>query len=166
MVNGSSIPVVAGLAIGIAFIVLFSVMLKPDFMLTDEELISKYSKLTEVEYFLERYPEATATVNRSPNENYVEVSYTIERQVASPSELYTGINIFGMHVSSRSNHVSFGLTCGVYHGVTIGGGLVDLDSIEQAEENCFRNPNNDGMFEPDNSGDELNEEVFQLAFRP
>lgn len=119
MVDGSTFPVMAGLAIGIAFVVLFSAMLKPDFILSDEELVAKYSKLAEVRFFLDKYPEAKAAVSRSPNENDLQISYTVERQVEPPSELHTGINTFGIHVYTRPNHLSLGLSCGVYQGVTI-----------------------------------------------
>ena len=138
-------PVIAGLAVGIAFVVLFSAMLKPDFMLSDEELVAKYSELAEVKYFLEKHPDAKAEVSRNQNDNYLSISYSVERQVAPPSELYTGINVFGIDVYTKPNHLSLGVFCAVYHGVTIGGGSHDVsiggglksDRIEEAEKNCF-----------------------------
>jgi hypothetical protein len=161
MVIGSAFPVIAGLAIGIAFVVLFSAMLKPDFMLSDKELISKYSELAEVKYFLEKHPEAKGDVSRSQYENELEISYIIEKQVAPPSQLYTGVNTFGIHIFTKPNQLSVGIFCGVYHGVTIGGGYdANINSIDEAEKNCFHIADREGVFEPDISENELNGGVF------
>jgi hypothetical protein len=150
MTSDATLPaaVITGLAAGIGFIVLFSVMLKPDFMLSDEELVAKYNKLAEVKYFLEKHPDAKAEVTRSPNDNYLAISYRIEGQVAPPSQLYTGVNVFGIDVYAKPNHLSLGIFCGVYHGVTIGWGLADIASIDEAEKNCFPVSENEGIFEP------------------
>jgi hypothetical protein len=164
MVNGSSVPVVAGLAIGIAFIVLFSVVLKPDFILTDQELISKYGKLSEVKYFREKYPDAKAEVNRNPNEESLRVSFSFERQAQPPTDWYSGINTFGITVYSEPNHLSLATSCAASQGVTIEMGFDNITSIDEAEKNCFHTASTGtGIFEPDNSGAELNDEVYQFC---
>lgn len=121
-----------------AFVVVFSVVLKPDFLLSDDELISKYSKIAEVRHFLEKYPDAKAEVSRSPYEKYFEISYNVERQVEPPSVLYTGINIFGINVYNRPNHLSLAISCGVSQGLTFELGFDDINAIDEAEKNCFQ----------------------------
>ena len=132
------IPVIAGLSIGIAFVVSFAIVLRPDTMLSDEELVAKYSELEEVKYFLEKHPEAKADVSRNPYESYLGISYSVERQVAPPSELYTGINTFGIQIYTKPNQLSVGIFCGLYHGMTIGGlNNANINSIDEGEKNCF-----------------------------
>ena len=138
MVDGSMFPVVAGLGIGIAFVVIFSIMLQPASIQVNEELILKYSELPEVKYFLDKYPEAKATVKKTPIENYFVVSYTVDRRVEPPSELYTGINSFAIEVNSRNNLVWFDLNCYVHQGMTIGATLTDTSLIDEAGDNCFQ----------------------------
>lgn len=58
MVTSSGIPVIAGLTIGIGFLVLFSVLFRPTSVLSDSKLLSSYSELAEVKYFFDKYPDA------------------------------------------------------------------------------------------------------------
>jgi len=60
MVNGSLLPVVAALAIGIAFVVLFSALLKPVGAMTDDELRKLVSsQYPQFQALKERYPDTT-----------------------------------------------------------------------------------------------------------
>lgn len=132
-------PVIAGLAVGIAFVVLFSMMFKlASFVLSDKELIAKYSELAEVRYFIEKYPDAKAEVIRTTDENSVEIVYSVERQAEQPSGLSAGVNTLGLHVYTRPNlPLSLGVSCGVHEGLIIGWGYADNGSIDGAEETCF-----------------------------
>ena len=65
------IPVLAGLAMGIALIVLFSAFTKPTFTMLDEEIRQKVRKLPEVDAFNERYV-GLETVWRDGSGTYVE----------------------------------------------------------------------------------------------
>src|SRR6185503_17700559 len=60
MAFGSSVPVIAGLAIGIGFVVLFSTMLKPIDAMTDNELRMFVSnQYPQFQALKERYPDTT-----------------------------------------------------------------------------------------------------------
>jgi hypothetical protein len=62
--------------------------------------------------------------------------------------------------------LTLGVECGVSHGLTVGLGLADVSGIDAAEEWCFQTIDRDsGDFEPDTSGDELNDAVYQFAFK-
>lgn len=133
-------PVVTGLAVGIAFVVLFSAIPMPGFMLSDRELVSKYSELAQVKYFLDRYPDAKAEVSRYPKEDNVEIVYSVERQAEQPSGLYKGINTLGLHVYTRPDTYHsrpFELSCKVDQGMTIGWTYADTSAIDEAERTCF-----------------------------
>lgn len=136
MGEGSGAPVAAGLAIGIAFVMVFSVVLKPDFMLTDEELISKYSELAEVKYFLEKYPDAGAEVNRNPNEENLRISFTVERQIYPPGQFYTGIHSLTVSVFAQPYHAAL-ISCGL-GGISSMGSLESTDAIDVMEQRCFQ----------------------------
>jgi hypothetical protein len=159
MVDGSSLPVIAGLAIGVAFVVLFSALIKPDFMLSDEELISKYSELAEVKYFLNKYPDAKAEVNRNPHERGSEVLFSVERQIYPSGQFYTGIHSLTVSVSAKPFHPTLFISCGL-GGISTLGSLEGTDTIDATEQRCFQPTNAIGIFEPDTSGDELNGGVF------
>jgi hypothetical protein len=137
MVNGSTIPVIAGLAVGIVLVALFSVMFKPDSMLTDEELVSKYSKIAEVRYFLDKYSDATAEVNRNPYDEYLTISFGVERQVDPPSYFYSGVHTLGIHLYTKPNHLSLAIYCGT-NGMTGESGLSGIVMVDQVEEECFQ----------------------------
>lgn len=143
MANGSAIPVVAGLAVGIGFVALFSAMLKPDVAPSDKELVSKYSELAEVKYFLEKYPDAKAEVSRSQNEDNIEISYSVERQAEQPSGLDKGINNLGIHVYTKSTYLPLEILCRVHEGGTIGWAFDGVGTIDEAEKTCF-----DGDYPP------------------
>jgi hypothetical protein len=60
MAYGNSAPVIAGLAIGIGLVVLFSAMIKPIDVMTDDELRKLVSKqYPQFQALKERYPETT-----------------------------------------------------------------------------------------------------------
>lgn len=66
-INDSSLktPVIAGLAVGIAVIMLFSLTFKPVLSsLAATELIEKAKTSKQVQFFLQKYPEAKITVDR------------------------------------------------------------------------------------------------------
>ena len=81
-------PVVAGLAIGIAFIVAFSILTnntlaKP---VSDIKPQDRTEQLPEVKAFLSKYPDAHMEVNRYQND-HTEVVYSVERPVFVPEEI-------------------------------------------------------------------------------
>ncbi|MEW6605114.1 MAG: hypothetical protein AB1351_10580 [Thermoproteota archaeon] len=56
MVDGSVIPLISGLAIGIAFVVMFSLVFIPVTALTNGEAIEKAKSFNEVQLFLKMHP--------------------------------------------------------------------------------------------------------------
>lgn len=134
---GDILPVVAGLAIGIGLVVLFSVMHKPDFMLTDEELVSKYGKLGEVKYFLEKFPDARTEVNRNPNDDNLEISFIIEKRIYPASGFDAGIHSLTVSVLARPYQSTLSISCGL-GGVSTSGELENTDEIDFAEQWCFQ----------------------------
>lgn len=170
----SVLPVLAGLAVGVTFIVLFAMALRPDNVLSDEELIAKYSKLAQISYFLEKHPDARAEVERLSSEQALLVSYRVERQVEPASDLYTGINILSVSAyKDELNHVTLSVDCGVSQGLTAGitfrtgVSFDEISAIDAWEERCFpTSDNNLGLTYPDATGDELNDDVYQFAFKP
>ena len=167
MVGSSLIPVIAGLAIGIAFVGSFAIVLRPDILLSDNELIAKYSKFDMIRYFIERHPDAEAKVERYLPQQVLSVSYSVEKQVEPASDLYSGINTLKVSADNRRNHLTFSISCGVHQGVTIEYTSDEISAIDAGEENCFQTPgNHTGVFEPDISGNYLNDQVYQFAFMP
>jgi hypothetical protein len=173
----SGLSVIAGLAIGIAFVLLFSMAWRLDNTLSDDEIIAKYSQLTEIRYFLEKYPDAQAEVERIPSGQTTIVHFRAERQVESGSEMYSGVNVLSVSAYiDKLNGLTLGIDCGVSQGPTIGVGMfhigvgiADTSAIDQWEERCFRTSGNDvnvEIFAPDTSTDELNDNVYQFAFTP
>lgn len=71
--HGVAIPVIAGLAAGIALIALFSMLLKPSFSMSDDEVRSKVRNLPEVQAFYERYT-PLEQIRREGTTTYVEYS--------------------------------------------------------------------------------------------
>lgn len=145
MVTGGSIPVIIGMTTGISLIVLFSTMFKPDSMLTDDELISKYSKIAEVNYLLDKYPDAIVEVNRTPYDRYLTISFSVERQVDPPSHFYTGIHSLGIHLYTNPNHLSLAIYCGKT-GITAESGLTGITMVDEAEKECFQTSYRDQQF--------------------
>lgn len=137
MAGGSSLSVVAGLAVGIAFIILFSIAPRLDFLLSDREIISKYSNLPEVRYFLDKYPDAKAEVDRSHSERYIWVSFTVEEQVTPPSGLDTGIHVLTVSVLGRPFQPVLEISCGL-DGMTGSGPLQSIEAIDSTEQWCFQ----------------------------
>jgi len=137
MGDSVSAPVIAGLAVGIALVTFFSVMIKPDSALSDKELVSKYSKVPEVSYFLDKYPDAKTEVDRNPVEEYLTVSFTIERHLAPSSVFYSGNHTLGVNVYAKPNHLSLAIFCGM-GGMTGEWGLSGMDMIDEAEKECFQ----------------------------
>lgn len=74
-------PVIVGLAIGIALIVLFSLAYKPSLSFSDVELIGKTKTSEKVQLFLQKYPDAKITVARL--ELGTEVTYAAEKPVTN-----------------------------------------------------------------------------------
>jgi hypothetical protein len=140
MADGSTSPVIVGLAIGIGFVVLFASAFKPAIVPSDRELVANYSKLNEVRYFFEKYPSAKVEVSRPVNENYIDVIYSVERQVGQPSNLYSGINTLELHVYTTPNPyipTTLELVCKVSEGMTIGWTYADGNGIDEAERVCL-----------------------------
>lgn len=133
---GEVAPVIAGLIVGVLFVALFSSTIKPDFMLTDKELISKYSELAQVKYFLEKYPDARAEVSRSPYEAGPLVSFSAERQVYPSGQFYTGIHSLTVSVNTRP-YPTLLITCGLGWVSTMGS-LESTDTIDAIEQQCFQ----------------------------
>ena len=55
MVDGIVVPVLTGLVLGIALIVVVAIYAKPSFIMTDDEILEKARNLPEVQALLERY---------------------------------------------------------------------------------------------------------------
>jgi len=174
-----AIPVVAGLVVGIAFVIAMALAMTPDTMLSDEALIAKYSKIAEVRYFLEKYPDAQVEVERISSQQATMVYFEVAKQVEPASEWNSGINV--LRVSAYKDKLAplaLGIGCGTsqelaglksifYYGV----GIADVSNIDAWEERCFQTSGisvivNGEVFEPDTSGDELNNDVYQFAFGP
>ena len=76
------VSVIAGLAVGIALIVVFASMFSPATAKTDSQLIESTRDLKEVRYFLSKYPEATVAVDRPTYEAYrAVVTYSFDKQL-------------------------------------------------------------------------------------
>jgi hypothetical protein len=150
---GEGAPVVAGLALGVAFIIVFAITLKPDFLLSDDELVSKYSKIPEISYFLEKYPDAAVEVSRDPNEQYLGVSFTVERQVSPPRAFDAGTHTLGVSVVSVGPFKPvLSISCGL-GGITSEASFESIETIDFTEQWCFQTINNVGVFELDPDGD-------------
>ncbi|MEP0826452.1 MAG: hypothetical protein HRF40_13290 [Nitrososphaera sp.] len=81
MSDSAIIPVIAGLAVGIAWIALFALAYKPVTALTDAEMIEKTKAAREVQLFLQKYPHAKITVDRL--ERGTEVTFAAEKRVTN-----------------------------------------------------------------------------------
>lgn len=150
MPDGAAAPVISGLAVGIALVVLFSVMIIPNSMLSDEDIISKYSEILEVRYFLDKYPDAIAEVNRNPNDEYLMITFSVEKKVFDlPTNSQnengetavflgnTGVHLLGINVYTKPNHLSLAIFCGMV-GMTGEWGLNGIDMVDEAEKECFQ----------------------------
>lgn len=162
MATDSLVPAIAGLAAGIAFVVLFAVVLKPDSMMSDDEIISKYSKIPEVKYFLDRYPDVNADVDRNPSSGFLTISFAVERQIGQPTDWDTGIHNLGVNVYTKPNHVSLAIFCGM-GGMTGEEGLSGTNTIDAVEQECFQADSETVVFGPDITGDELGGGNFGLG---
>jgi hypothetical protein len=151
MGDATTVPVVSGLAIGIAFIMLVSSMPKPDSLLSDEELIAKYSKLPEIKYFLGKYPDAKVEVDRNPHEQYFVILFTAERQVNPERRFDSGIHSLGVsvHAPPFRQAVLF-ISCGA-GGMTTDRAVESIETIEDTEKWCFQPTPQfySGEFEPE-----------------
>lgn len=118
MADSATAPVIAGLAIGIAFVVMLSLVSFPVAALTDEELIEKTKKLKEVQLFLEMHPDAEIFVERH-NDTFraVEVHYSVTKQIMEPTRFDSGIRtkvlvvVVGTGSSFDDDTASFTLVC-------------------------------------------------------
>jgi hypothetical protein len=133
-----SVAVIAGLAVGIAVVILFSMIIRSDSLLSDEELIARYSKIPEVKYFLSKYPDATVNVDRwDYGKHAVGVSLMTERQVYPPSDDEDGRHSFYMSVTSRPLlPPSMLIGCGYGH-VSGETPLMNIDMIDSMAQGCF-----------------------------
>lgn len=114
MANGSLIPAaIAGLAVGIAFVIIFSLEFMPATALTDEELIEKTKSLEEVQLFLELYPDAEVRVDRNDPPGQIHVYYSVERQAREPSTFDSGIvgKELGTTINAYGNARVSALSC-------------------------------------------------------
>jgi hypothetical protein len=90
MVSGSLVPVIVGLAVGIALVASFSAMLKPVSTMTDEELRRLIS---------DQYPQFQALKERYPNTVVEEIEHnqrsTEFRYVATKEPIDDNMDSFG-----------------------------------------------------------------------
>jgi hypothetical protein len=127
-----AIPVIAGLIVGIAFIVAVAWSMTPASMSSDEALIAKYSRIPEVRYFLDKYPDSQVEVERLPTEQAIIVYFRVEKQVEPASEWYSGVNVLFVEAyKDRPNQLSLGVSCGFSQGMTVGVGIVDTKTIDE-----------------------------------
>lgn len=83
--------VAAGLAIGIAFVITFSLKFIPAATaLSDEELIERTKRLEEVQLFLDLYPDSEVRVVRDDMTEQIHIFYSVERQVREPKPFDSG----------------------------------------------------------------------------
>jgi hypothetical protein len=169
MVDGTLLPIIAGLAVGIAFVVLFSAMLKSIDAMTDDELRRLVSnQYPQFEALKERYPDTPVQrIERYPWATYVHYEATKEPRdentVSFPGPRVLAITLTIKPLGPLTLHVS----CG-------SGLSTDLPATVQAIKttDCLETGSNVGVYEPDNSGDELNQidlltfgSVFDFNFR-
>lgn len=139
-----TIPIVAGLAIGIAFVVLFATMLKPVNAMTDDELRKLVSdQYPHFQALKERYPNTTVErIDRYPWATYVHYEATrepIDEHVISfPGPKVLAITLTMKPLSGRTLNVicGSGLTTDLHPTVQT---IKTTDCLEV------------GVFEPDDS---------------
>jgi hypothetical protein len=142
-----AIPVIAGLVVGIAFVVAVAWSMTPASMSSDEALIAKYSRIPEVRYFLDKYPDSQVEVERIPGEGAVTVYYRVERQVQPASDWNSGINTLIVSAYKNGlNQLALGVDCGFSQGMTIGVGIIDKTTIDIWEERCFQTSSVNWLF--------------------
>ena len=68
------------------------------------------------------------------------MTYSVEKQVEPPSDLYSGINILELDVYRTTNpyrSTSFELVCKVSQGMNIGWTYADVSAFDEADQVCF-----------------------------
>jgi hypothetical protein len=136
-----AIPVISGLVIGSVFVIVVALAMASDTTLSDEAIVAKYSKISEVRHFLEKHPDAQTEVERIPNEQATIVYFRVEKQVEPASEWNSGVNVLSVsaYVDKTSGRPTLGVDCGS-QGMTIGVGIVDKITIDEWEAICFLMP--------------------------
>jgi hypothetical protein len=129
------VPVMAGLAVGIAVIVLFSLTFKSPSSLTDTELIEKAKTSKQVQFFLQKYPEAKIAVDRL--ERGTEVSFLAEKQVTNLDASQDGVSEKRLTASvdpTGGDGIALRLEC--YHA---GGGMIASYgvTVDDIDRSCF-----------------------------
>ena len=156
MVNDGLIPVIAGLAIGIALVVLFSTMLKPVYSMTDDELRKlAFDQYPQFQALKERYPNTTIE-EIEHNQRGTEFRYVATREPVDPNTIsFPGPRILAITLTIEPlSPITLDVICG-------SGLITELPATVQTIKttDCLEV----GVFEPDTSGDELNGAVFQSA---
>jgi hypothetical protein len=128
--SDSLVPVIAGMAVGIAFIVLFSLAYKPAIQLSDAELIEKTKTMKEVQFFLQKYPDAKSGVDRSALPDSLYVTHSVQIKLANYGGMDDGIREKQLIVivdPYGSNNMALSLSCLAPVSVSVDDGItIDL----------------------------------------
>jgi hypothetical protein len=132
------IPILVGLALGIATIAIFSEFVRSDNLLSDKELIARYSNVPEVKYFMNKYPDAIVSVDRYDyGTPMTSVTYAIDRQVDTPTMIESGSHRLYISVLGQSLHpLTLEIGCGV-GGMTLNAALSNVSMIDAFASGCF-----------------------------
>ncbi|MEP0826022.1 MAG: hypothetical protein HRF40_11100 [Nitrososphaera sp.] len=106
-------------------------------MLSDEELLAKYSELPAIRYFLDKYPDAKAEVDRTPHEQYFVILFTAERQVSPQRGFNSGVHSLGISVLTTPFQPSLYVTCGL-GGMSTDQAVESIETIDNTEKWCFQ----------------------------
>ena len=153
MANGSLLPVIAGLATGISFIMLFSAVSKPVGAMTDDELRKLVAdQYPQFQALKERYPNTTLEeIQRYESVTYVHYTATKEPRDDSifefPGPKMLGITLEIQSLSGRSLYAF----CGSGVSKVLPATVQAINTTDCLET---------GVFEPDPAGNELNGAVF------
>jgi len=90
MSEGTILPVIIGVAIGISLIMILAFLFKPVESLSDAELLAKTREIQEVQFFLSEYPDAQPRIEREGNgeQEITIVTYALEKDVYEPEAAY------------------------------------------------------------------------------
>ena len=86
MGDGASALVIAGLAIGFAFVLVFAFAFQPVTALSNEQLVTKSKEIGDVQHFLSKYPDAKVDIRRDLTK--VTISYHISKHLSQPTDNY------------------------------------------------------------------------------
>lgn len=119
MTSGVTLPAAAGLAIGIAFIAIFALTLKPVDTMTDDELRKLVSsQYPQFQALKERYPNTVERIERYESVTYVRYEATKE-PIDNYADMFPGPKVLAVVLTIQSlSGRSIDVICG--SGISIG----------------------------------------------